>query len=191
MLCIRMKTAISIILVAALAGAVDAGRSVHADETDNAWAVSKMTRVEKGKRKARGFALYTTADKALGTAFRCDDDRLVVFVAVMPVNMYEIMTGFTRNPHLWTVTFAVEGGEQREEEWISMFGGKVFMAQSNETSREIFEAARDGAEIDFVRPYGKPLKLSIPADSGEQFDRFERHCEFSEPDEPATADANA
>lgn len=190
MLRIQLKTAISIILVVALAGAVDTGNSVRADEAGDAWAVSKMTRVEKGKRKARGFALYTTADKALGAAFRCDDDRLVVFVAVMPVNMYEIMTGFTRNPHLWNVTFSVEGGEQREEEWISMFGGKVFMARSNETSREIFEAARDGAEIDFVRPYGKPLKLSIPADSGEQFDRFERHCEFSE-EEPATVDAKA
>lgn len=147
-------------------------------ESTSAWDWTEMSKVVKGKRESRGLALYTTAEKSLGAAFRCDDSRLFAFVSVMPVDMQEIVTGSTRRPKNWDVRLSINGGAEREERWVSMFGGKIFMATSAETAAELFHAARDGAEIEFVRPYGKPVSIRIPADSDGIFAEFELGCEL-------------
>lgn len=147
-----------------------------------AWGSSRMTLIEKGRKKDRGYALFTTSDQVPGIAFRCHRKKLFAFVSVKPVSFRKLLEKWFRNPAEWQVEYRVDGSEPKVEAWIWTHKGRVFMSRPGESANDLFHAARRGATIDFQRKHGDPVTIEVPPGDVDRFESFVEKCGLSDTD---------
>ena len=141
-----------------------------------AWGSSKMTLVVKGQKKDRGYALFTTDENSPGIAFRCDRKKIYAFVSVKPMSFRKLLGQWFRNPAEWQVEYRVDDDALRDETWIWLLRGKVFMSQPDGSANDLFRAAKRGSTVWFQRKHGDPVTIEIPAGDPARFDGFVEKC---------------
>ena len=167
-----------LVLCATLSCAACSIPDCHADENKTAWAWAKMTHVVKNDRESRGFVIYTTGEDSPGAAFRCVEGKLYAFFSTEPANMREMIAITSRQRRDWTVWVSIGEGERREEKWINLHGGRLYLVRSRSTALKLFRAAESGGQVEFKRKYREVVKFLAPADDDGVFDRFKDHCGF-------------
>jgi len=165
-----------LILPVLIANANDAPAPTTEDDVASAWGSSKMTLIVKGRKRDRGFALFTTDDTSPGIAFRCDRKKVYAFVSVKPLSFRKLLGEWFRNPAEWKVEYRVDDDALRAETWIWLLRGKVFMSRPDESAYELFRAAKRGATVWFHRKHGDPVTIEIPAGEPARFDNFVEKC---------------
>lgn len=116
-------------------------------------------------------------EHSLGAAFRCEKQKLKTYLALKEVNMGEMITWMTRRPRRWPVRVAI-GGEERDEEWVSIHGGRVYLVVKPESAHKIFNLAEHGTTITVDPKGAKPVELTLPSDRNGKFDEFRERCGF-------------
>lgn len=158
------------------ANAEDTQNSAAENEAASAWGSSRMVLVEKGKKKNRGIALFTTSDQAPGIAFRCHRKKVYAFVSVKPVSFQKLLREWFRNPAEWQVEYRIDDQEARVETWIWTYKGRVFLSRPGSSTNDLFRAARRGATLKFQRKHGDLVTIEIPAGEPDRFDSFVEKC---------------
>jgi hypothetical protein len=173
------------LLLCASAGAADA---IH---TDSNWNLSRMTLSSGGETKSRGFALHTTDSDAPGAAFRCDNGKLYAVLSVKAMDLRRAMSERFRRPRDREVRVRINNGAEFTEPWVSLFGGRMYMARRIATISRLFRAAMDGGHVTLARGRGEPVAIDLPVGDRSTFDTFLRHCELRPANHPMAEVARA
>jgi hypothetical protein len=176
---------LALLLLCASAGAADVA---HADSN---WNLVRMTFVSGGEAKSRGFALHTTDSEAPGAAFRCDNGKLYAALSVKAMDLRRAMSERVRRPRDRDVRVRINNGEEFAEPWVSLFGGRMYMARRIGTTSELFRAAMGAGNVTIARGRGDPVAIDLPVGDRSTFDNFLRHCELRPANDPMTEAAHA
>lgn len=176
---------LAFLLLCASAGAAD---RVH---TDSNWNLARMTFVIGGEAKSRGFALHTTDSKAPGAAFRCDNGKLYAVLSVKAMDLRRALSERVRRPRDRDVRVRINNGAELSEVWVSLFGGRMYMARRIATISALFRAAMDAGNVTIARGRGDPVAIDLPVGDRSTFDTFLRHCELRPANDPMTEAAHA
>jgi len=166
----RILIAISLILATPQLPAAEAS------EGASEWGWARMTLVDRGRKYDRGIALYTTNDKSLGIAFRCQRGKTYAVVSVRPVDFNALLKDRFRRPAEWQVEFAIDDEALRVETWVWAYSGKVFLSPPGDSVKDLFKAARRGATLSFRRRKGDFLTIRLPPGDPALFEGFVDKC---------------
>lgn len=176
---------LAFLLLCASAGAADL---VHADSN---WNLARMTLSSGGESKSRGFVLHTTDSEAPGAAFRCDNGKLYAVLSVKAMDLRRAMSERVRRPRDRDVRVRINNGAEFAEPWVSLFGGRMYMARRIATISELFRAAMDAGHVTIARGRGDPVAIDLPVGDPSTFDTFLRHCELRPANDPMAEVAHA
>lgn len=148
----------------------------NANDPEAGWKWAKMTLVDNGDAASKGLVLFTTSDTTPGAAFRCVDGQLYAFLASKPSDMHELVARMTRRPKEWDISLIIGDDDPRDEKWMSLHGGRLYMVISRSTTQELFEVAESGGTFSFTRGRNKTVTFASPNDAGGLFMKFKERC---------------
>ncbi len=168
-----------------------------ADEptADGAWEMSDLQLKLRAKNATSAYSmpvtremetllLHTVDPDRPGIAFRCENGRLYVLLAVRPLDLEKALREGVRRPRDWQVTYRVDDGEPVTEDWVSMSNSRLFMAREFASTAAIFRAARDGGSLEVTVKGWDPVTVEIPESEDALFDYYIDSCGLDPDQEP-------
>jgi len=140
------------------------------------WHLVKVKTEINGEEVVKGHLLFTTDPESVGAAFRCDKGKLIALLSSEPVNFRQLLDLRFHGSEDWQVRYTLNGGDEKTEDWVQMYRGRIFMVRNVETTKEIFRLANSQGTVEFTRKYGKPVSVTMPAPRREVFDEFLQVC---------------
>lgn len=168
-----------------------------ADEptADGAWEMSDLQLKLRAKNATSAYSmpvtremetllLHTVDPDRPGIAFRCENGRLYVLLAVRPLDLEKALREGVRRPRDWQVTYRVDDGEPVTEDWVSMSNSRLFMAREFASTAAIFRAARDGGSLEVTVKGWDPVTVEIPESEDALFDYYIDSCGLDPDQDP-------
>ena len=168
-----------------------------ADEptADGAWEMSDLQLKLRAKNATSAYSmpvtremetllLHTVDPDRPGIAFRCENGRLYVLLAVRPLDLEKALREGVRRPRDWQVTYRVDDGEPVTEDWVSMSNSRLFMAREFASTAAIFRAARDGGSLEVTVKGWDPVTVEIPESDAALFDYYIDSCGLDPDQDP-------
>jgi hypothetical protein len=169
-----------LLLLISLAFPLYAGpeRLVEDDHMGEHWQTVRVKEVVDDEERVRGYLLFTLDSAANGAAFRCEKGKLAALVSSEPVDFKQLLQLRFHGSEDWPVSFSLNGAEQRNEDWVQLYRGKIFMVREIGTTKELFDLARQQGNVEFTRKYGKAVQVNMPPLDAEVFDGFLQSCKL-------------
>lgn len=173
-------TVVLAVMLSTLASPLYAGstRLVEDDQAGEHWQTVSVKEIDDDEEKVRGHLLFTLDSAANGAAFRCDKGRLAALVSTEPVDFRQLLQMRFHGSGDWPVSFSLNGSEVRNEDWVQMYRGKIFMVREPETTKKLFNLAKQQGSVEFTRKYGKAVQVTMPPPEPEVFDGFLQSCKL-------------
>ena len=167
----RCKAVVGLFLLAI------AGTSLG-DETAGGWGFTRGVYSDEGKFAGQDFTIYTTADDQLGAAFRCNNGKLFAILSMRPLDIKYWMSLRPGNAETRRVSFAVDGGSDRSDEWISIFHGRLYMSTRISSTNTLYKTALSGGRVQFNKRKNQSVEIELPPGDEFLFDQFLESCEL-------------
>jgi hypothetical protein len=170
-----------LLLLISLAFPLYAGptRLVEDDFTGQHWQAVSVKEIDGEEETVRGHLLFTLDSAANGVAFRCEKGKLAALVSSEPVDFRQLLQLRFHGSEDWPVSFSLNGSELRNEDWVQLYRGRIFMVRELQTTRELFNLAYQQGNVEFTRKYGKAVQVSMPPLEPDVFEGFLQSCQLS------------
>lgn len=173
-----------------LLGFAAGGTAIADDEADD-WGIARVFLSQRGEKTHHGYVIYSTNTKRSGAAFRCDNGKLYAIFSLKGVPIGRYLTRLSARPRDTGMVVQIDSGDAREETWVSMFYGKLYMARSLRTTSELYRAVVAGAPVILKQGRGNPVTIEYPAADESKFDRFLSSCNLEPRNAPFPPPAQA
>ena len=178
----RAKQSVAGLLVLILAG------PAIGDNAAGGWAYMRGVYSDDGKFAGQDFTMYTQAEDELGAAFRCNNGKLFAVISTRPLDMKYWMSLPPDNAETKRVSFSVDGGDEKDDQWVSIYHGRMYMATKISSTNTLFRTALTGGTVQFNKRKNQSIEIRLPPGDEYLFDSFLNKCELLERHDPITAD---
>jgi len=140
------------------------------------WRSVKVKTEVNGEEVVRGHMLFTTRTDSAGVAFVCDKGKLIAMFSSEPVDFQQLLDLRFHGSKDWQVRYTLNGSDEKTEDWVQMYRGRIFMVREVATTKQIFQLANTQGQVEFTRRYGKPVTVTMPAPESGTFAEFLQVC---------------
>lgn len=139
---------------------------------------------EADERSVQSLQLYTSDTSRPGFAFRCEKHRLFAWVSLKPLDLEKTLKKKVVRPRDWPLAVTIGNRDPVEEDWVSMFSGRVYMVRETGTTKDVFLAAVSGVPVDVSVKKRDPVRIEAPAADTSVVKYFLQRCDLDDPYQP-------
>ena len=147
------------------------------------WRLASFRWIRATGDEYTGYGIYRGGDKARSIAFRCQDGRLYAIVAARPIVIENYLEDRTQTNRHFKFTVKIGDDEPDTRTWVSMYGGRLFIARGLKLTSRLYRAAAAGRPISIIDRKGEEHRLAQP-ENRELFDDFLSRCALRERNYP-------